>query len=128
MSRTWLTLLLLAALFPDSALGQAVPTDQAGDPLPTGAVARIGSVRFRPRPYLKQVFFTLDGSAVIGHGGDNVLDFWEAVTGKTVSELRDPVVQGRHANRWGDRVPRPGVVILWDPATAKEVARLSGKE
>lgn len=65
-------------------------TDQAGDPLPAGAVARIGSARFLPRPYLTRVFFTADGKTVFGIGSDNIVDFWDAETGKPVFELRDP--------------------------------------
>ena len=56
---------LLLALLPAAARGQAVPTDLAGDPLPAGAVARIGSVRFLPRPSLQQVFFTPDGKVTV---------------------------------------------------------------
>ena len=68
----------------------ATKTDLAGDPLPEGVVARIGTQRFLPRPYLNRVFFTPDGSTLIGHGGDNVLSFWEAETGKAILEFRDP--------------------------------------
>ena len=100
MSPSRLAALLLAVL-PAAVWGQAVPTDLAGDPLPPGAVARIGSVRLLPRPYLQQVFFTPDGSAVIGRGGDNVIDFWDAGTGRPIGELRDPDLM----NFWVDLSP-----------------------
>lgn len=64
--------------------------DQVGDPLPPGAIARIGSTRFLPRPYLTRVFFTADGKTVFGLGSDSVVQFWDAETGKTIFELRDP--------------------------------------
>src|SRR5262249_31360557 len=82
--------LALVILIPASAADPAARTDLAGDPLPTGAVARIGTVRFLPRPYLEQAFFTPDGSTGLGRGGDNVVQFWEATTGKPAGELRDP--------------------------------------
>src|SRR5688572_490974 len=108
MSPSRLAALLLAVL-PVAGRGQAVPTDLAGDPLPPGAVARIGSVRFLPRPYLQQVFFTPDGSAVIGRGGDNVIDFWDAGTGKPVGELRDPDLM----NFWIDQSPDGKLLALY---------------
>jgi WD40 repeat protein len=64
--------------------------DQVGDPLPPGAIARIGSARFLPRPHLTRVFFTADGKTVFGLGSDSVVQFWDAETGKTIFELRDP--------------------------------------
>jgi WD40 repeat protein len=92
---------LVLAILPLAARGQVVPTDAAGDPLPPGAIARIGTVRFLPRPYLQQVFFTADGSTVIGRGGDNVIDFWDAETGRPVGEFRDPDLM----NFWIDQSP-----------------------
>jgi WD40 repeat protein len=99
---------LLGAL-PLVAQAQAVPTDAAGDPLPPGAIARIGSVRFLPRPYLQQVFFTPDGSTVIGRGGDNVIDLWDTETGKPVGEFRDPDLM----NFWIDQSPDGKLLALY---------------
>jgi WD40 repeat protein len=101
--------LFVVALVPGSARAQAVPTDAAGDPLPPGAVARIGTVRFLPRPYLEQVFFTPDGATVIGRGADNVLDFWEATTGKPVGEFREPDLM----NFWADQSPDGKLLALY---------------
>src|SRR5262245_9898204 len=67
--------LALVIVIPASAADPIARTDLAGDPLPTGAVARIGTVRFLPRPYLEQVFFTPDGSTVLGRGGGDVVQF-----------------------------------------------------
>ncbi|HKB02178.1 MAG TPA: WD40 repeat domain-containing protein [Gemmataceae bacterium] len=92
-----------------SARGQVVPTDAAGDPLPPGAVARIGTLRFLPRGFLHQVFFTSDGSTVIGRGGDNVIDFWDAETGKPVGEFRDPDLM----NFWIDQSPDGKFLALY---------------
>jgi WD40 repeat protein len=126
---------LTALLFVTTPLAAADPparTDLVGDPLPPGAVARIGTVRFLPRPELHQVFFTADGSTVIGHGGSDVLDFWEAETGKPVGELRDPDLvnfradlspDGKYLALWGhDRRGKPArdtALRLYDLATRK---------
>jgi WD40 repeat protein len=82
----------LALIVVTSARGAdpVVRTDLAGDPLPPGAVARIGTVRFLARPYLEQVFFTADGATVLGRGGDNVVQFWDATIGKPLPDLSDP--------------------------------------
>src|SRR4051812_24047319 len=82
--------LALVALGPAVAADPITRTDQVGDPLPPGAVARVGTSRFLPRPYLDQVFFSADGKTVLGHGSESVVDFWEAETGKPAGELRDP--------------------------------------
>src|SRR5262245_49503608 len=101
--------LFVVSLVPASARAQAVPTDAAGDPLPPGAVARIGTVRFLPRPYLQQVFFTADGKTVLGRGGGDVIDFWAAETGKPVGELRDSDLM----NVWADQSPDGKLLALY---------------
>ncbi len=90
MSRTESALILcIIATVPWPAPGQPAPVNSAGDPLPRGAIARIGTNRYR-LPNLSQVFFSPDRSILIGKGGDASLTFWEAETGKTVAEFRDP--------------------------------------
>jgi WD40 repeat protein len=88
-NRILLSALLAAPLAADC---QDLParTDLAGDPLPAGAITRIGTTRFRSTPYLGDIFFTPDGLILVGKGGSDGLLFWEAVTGKTLFELRDP--------------------------------------
>lgn len=101
MSRSCLALLFLILAVPVRAQPPA-KIDLAGDPLPPGAVARIGTVRFLPRPYLEQVFFTADGNTVIGRGADSVVQFWDAETGKPAGELRDPDLRNFRADQSPD--------------------------
>src|SRR3954468_14223658 len=63
--------------------------DLAGDPLPQGAISRIGTTRYRIREWHQQVFLTPDGMTVIAKGEGNLLKFWESVTGKLLGEVRD---------------------------------------
>jgi WD40 repeat protein len=114
--------------------GQPAPTDLAGDPLPPGVVARIGTTRFLARPELEQVFFTPDGKTLLGRGGDNVIQMWDAATGKPSGELTDPDLVNfaaaqspdctRLALLGSDKRGKPGMdaaIRVYDLATWKPV-------
>jgi WD40 repeat protein len=57
--------------------------DSYGDPLPSGAVARYGTIRYRAG-FGSNTAFTKDGKTVVSSGGGNCLYFWEPDTGKLV--------------------------------------------
>src|SRR5262245_3971913 len=59
-------------------------TDLHGDPLPDGAVARLGTVRFNHGDGLNVLHFSPDGKTVLSEGG-GFIRLWAAATGK---ELR----------------------------------------
>src|SRR5262249_15619218 len=61
--------------------------DRFGDQLPDGALARVGTVRFRsPSPKLQDrgdVVFLLDGKTIVSvHSSDSTVRFWDCATGK----------------------------------------------
>ncbi|MBI3410538.1 MAG: WD40 repeat domain-containing protein [Planctomycetes bacterium] len=56
-------------------------TDLYGDPLPEGALARFGSVRFRHAGLSSYVFLD-GGKTVVSSGGDRMLRFWDVDSGK----------------------------------------------
>jgi RNA polymerase sigma factor (sigma-70 family) len=58
----------------------AARTDAFGDPLPPGALARLGSVRLRQPA--QQVMFAPDGKTLITTGMDNRISMWDVGTGK----------------------------------------------
>src|SRR5205807_2168413 len=63
---------------------KAVPaprTDLYGDPLPDGALARLGSVRLR-HAGLSDFVVLPGGRTVLSTGGDRVLRFWDLATGR----------------------------------------------
>ena len=62
----------------------AAAADRYGDPLPAGAVARLGTVRFNHGDGLNSLYFTPDGKTIISEGRGS-LRRWDAATGK---ELR----------------------------------------
>ena len=93
-----LTSLLLATLLvappvvagpdPEPGMGR----DAFGDPLPFGAVARYGTLRYRAG-FPACVAFSPDGKTIISAGAGNNLHFWETDTGKLVRQVRGILVR-----------------------------------
>ena len=91
----------LAVALPLTAAGQPPPvrdeqipdkansgrTDVYDDPLPGGAVARLGSVRLR-HAGLSDFVFLPDGKTVLSAGSDRVLRFWDTATGRLVRAVK----------------------------------------
>jgi WD40 repeat protein len=79
---------LLRCLCPALLLGLGGPAqaeqrlDRLGDPLPPGAVARLGTLRLRHDGSARSVAFSPDGKALVSGGGDGTVRLWEVETGK----------------------------------------------
>jgi RNA polymerase sigma factor (sigma-70 family) len=67
----------------------AVRVDAQGDPLPAGAIARLGTVRFRHGGRIAHMLFTTDGKHLVSNGDDGVR-VWDPVTGKELRRLTPP--------------------------------------
>jgi WD40 repeat protein len=61
-------------------------TDRYGDPLPEGAVARLGTVRFNHGDGLNALYFSPNGQTIISEGG-GMLRLWDAATGKELRQF-----------------------------------------
>jgi RNA polymerase sigma factor (sigma-70 family) len=73
-------------LDPKADREKQVPSDLYGDPLPAGALARLGTVRFRHKDGVGHAVFSRDGKTLIaGERFSGQIVFWDAATGK---ELR----------------------------------------
>src|SRR5262245_7202824 len=89
------TVLLLIGLF---ATGAAVPPvtaappaarpDLLGDPRTCGALARVGTVRFRHCATIVSVVYAPDGKSIATGGRDGGVRVWDAATGR--QRLRVP--------------------------------------
>lgn len=61
--------------------------DRYGDPLPAGALVRLGSTRFR-HAGLSDYVFVNGGKTLLTAGSDRVLRFWEMASGRQVREVK----------------------------------------
>jgi RNA polymerase sigma factor (sigma-70 family) len=119
---------------PGQETTRQAPTDRFGDPLPAGALARLGTVRFRHGDQVMAVAYSPDskllasGSEDNGGAQDHGLVLWEVPTGKKVREFRGHektvsslafTPDGLHllSLSW-DRTIR-----LWEVATGREIRR-----
>lgn len=88
--RTSALMLLLAGLAwaqtpePIQVQPRVIPTDQAGDPLPQGATARMGTLRWRHSGPVQFVGFLADGQEVVSASLDGWIRVWDVATGREI--------------------------------------------
>src|SRR5262245_16449871 len=80
-----LAVLLLGVVWP--ARAEPPRSDLYGDPLPEGARARMGTIRFRQGGSLTNVAIAPDGKTLATAGSENSVPIWDAATGKIVQQL-----------------------------------------
>ncbi|HEY7312346.1 MAG TPA: hypothetical protein VH643_23485 [Gemmataceae bacterium] len=108
-------------------LGAEPRTDRYGDPLPEGAIARLGTVRYRWSMHSTPVFAP-DGKTLISCGWDNTIRIWEATTGKLLRSWP------AHEQRINSLAVAPDgktlatasedrTVRWWETATGREIGR-----
>ncbi|MGE3808559.1 MAG: WD40 repeat domain-containing protein, partial [Gemmataceae bacterium] len=96
-----------------------VPTvDAHGNPLPEGAVARLGTVQLRHGGTVTAVAFAPDGKSFASVGHDRYLRCWDAVSGKELWRQREagaptslsysPDGKSLIVGNWGGRMKRTG--------------------
>src|SRR5438105_4833177 len=82
-----LLVMLALPLAAQEKTGPAARLDSAGEPLPPGAIARLGTTRFRHQSLVSFVGYSGDGNTLITLSGENSLRFWDAKTGKERSRV-----------------------------------------
>jgi RNA polymerase sigma factor (sigma-70 family) len=108
-------------------------TDCHGDPLPAGALARLGTRRFRHDYELRALVFGPRDRTLFSAGSDRIIRVWDVASGKNLARMTGHSAQinalalspdGKLlASAGNDRTVR-----LWDPAGSAEVRRLEGHE
>jgi RNA polymerase sigma factor (sigma-70 family) len=135
--------------FADPPAGQAAPPQEAkpdkapaaepdkadapADPLPAGAVLRLGSTRLRHGRSVSQLVLSPDGTQVAAYG-DGRLSIWDTRTGGALRRVDLPA----QADRLGQRLERFQASLVWladgrgivmlQGSDTRDVARLQGSD
>jgi WD40 repeat protein len=133
---------LPSAVAADPVRSAARPgVDLYGDPLPAGALARLGTVRFRGRSGQSHgLAFLPDGNTLVTADGDSAIRFWETNTGRLLREVRvsplsvrtfalspdgKQIAVGGYLLNDKDDWASAGAVRILDAASGKEVRSFS---
>lgn len=118
-STSWYAVVLVALLA--SGVSAQPRLDKYGDPLPDGALLRIGTTRLRAGSRIDTLAFTGDSKKLVTADRSSGIHVWDVATGK---ELRSLPCTNKDEPRWYE--PSPFATILLSP-TATHVAEVNNK-
>jgi WD40 repeat protein len=135
----WLLLFLLRPLGlpvvranPAVTQGKSLRLDLHGDPLPPGAIARLGTERLRPGRDTLALTFCAGGKLLASAHADAYIELWDGVSGQHRGRLTTPTGVGLRclaASPDGKRLAAGDDahgIWLWDLATGKPPRLLQG--
>jgi WD40 repeat protein len=105
---------------------QSKHTDLHGDPLPAGAIARLGTTRLRHLDQAWDVAFSPDGKVLASAGKDHRIRLWEVPTWRPLRTLAGHTDWIRSivfspTGKILASASEDGTVRLWDLATGREI-------
>jgi RNA polymerase sigma factor (sigma-70 family) len=113
------------------------PTDSTGDPLPAGAVMRLGTTRLRHGGWIRSVAFSPDGTEIASAGFDHTVRVWDRATGRELRRLKGPFVEPNFVAYAGGKYlvtaegwyasQEANPVRLWDAKTGDAVRTIVEK-
>src|SRR5947208_7953280 len=119
-----------SAQAPPAPEAAAVPrVDRFGDPLPEGALLRLGTVRFKHPDSASALLLSPDGKNIVSRGSF-VVRVWDAANGKLLQNL--PVRAGRMDGFFAGQnqlafepdgrfyIAGQGEILVFDPATGRQ--------
>src|SRR5262249_297412 len=101
--------------------------DRYGDPLPEGAIARLGTMRFRHGNTMYRAALSADGNRLATTGGHSVTHIWDLTTGKSVRQFQPQYCNDAVAfSPKGNLIAIGGMggVYLYDVARGKQVRHI----
>ncbi len=119
---------------PKRASDKHALTDLDGDPLPPGAVARMGTMRWRYIGTAISVVYSPDGKMIAtGAINEGPIILWDAATGKELRRLEEePGIRGGFVFSPDGKqlawAKEGSWVGLWDVATGKQLRRLKSRQ
>lgn len=91
---------------PLNAAGDGERVDLYGDPLPPGAIARLGTIRYRHNGWYKRIAFLPDNATFVVGTANNTIRLWDVASGRPVREiaLGDAMLQAFALSPDGERL------------------------
>jgi RNA polymerase sigma factor (sigma-70 family) len=106
-------------------------TDRYGDPLPPGALARMGTVRLRHGGKVEMIALFPDGRTLAAASRDQTLRLWDLTTGRELHRFPDHpgslrfLALSPDGTTLASGVSPPGIIHFWEAASGKELRQLS---
>jgi WD40 repeat protein len=113
--------------------GNKTRVDLYGDPLPSGALMRLGTHRFRHQNRTEAVAYSPDGKTIASAGRDRAVLIWDVSTGKLLHRLigHTHSIKSLAFSRDGKMLVSSsrmnGQVVLWDPIDGTRIREFPGK-